>query len=185
MANERHGLVDERLIDVDHRPPRLLKERDDFSPATNLPPPKAPHTFSLPSPRSRIRGPTIRASTAPCECREREHEAVTGEEVLRRLAEELARDASRAQPEHREGVILRARPFLTGAFIALARAKAFAERPSLEVLEELLAPIEQPLVDQGVIERFSSGFDASATTAVVPEEGTELQRHIPEVPGPA
>ena len=98
---------------------------------------------------------------------------MTGEEILRGLADECARDVTLARPEHRESAMLNARPFLSGAFIALARAKAFANRPSLEFLEELLAPIQQPLVDHGVIERVSFGFEATASATAEPDDETD------------
>jgi hypothetical protein len=99
---------------------------------------------------------------------------VTGEEILRGLAEDCKRNVARASPEHRESAIFNARPFLTGAFIALAKAKAFADPRSGDFLEELLAPIEQPLVDQGLVERVSFGFDVHRTAGrIAPEEETE------------
>lgn len=70
-------------------------------------------------------------------------------------------------PEERRGVMLNARPFLTGAFIALARAEAFGSRPDLQLLEDLLAPIEQPLVDEGVIELVRFGFEATASSGAL------------------
>ena len=98
---------------------------------------------------------------------------VTGEEILKGLAEERQPEVERAAPEHRHSMMLEARPFLTGAFIALARANAFAVRPTLHYREELLAPVEQPHVDQGVVERISFTFGASTSGAIIREDESE------------
>lgn len=98
---------------------------------------------------------------------------MNGEEVLRSLAEDGKRNVASAPPAGEESSILYARPFLTGAMIALARAKAFTEVNPQELLEELLAPIEQPLVDQGRIVRVSSGFEATASATALPDEETD------------
>ncbi|MGH8975811.1 MAG: hypothetical protein ACRD0C_21710 [Acidimicrobiia bacterium] len=98
---------------------------------------------------------------------------MTGEEILRALAEERKQELARTPPEHKQSVMLNARPFLIGAFHALCRAKALENPPSLELLEEVLAPIEQPLVDQGVIERVSFGLEDRANAHITPDEDPE------------
>lgn len=95
---------------------------------------------------------------------------MTGEEILRALADDCARNVTQADPEHRQAAIEDARPFLSGAFIALARANAFANRPSLAFLETLLAPIEQPLVDQGLYERVSFRLEVTTSAAAVADD---------------
>lgn len=98
---------------------------------------------------------------------------MNGEEVLRSLADDCKRDVASAPPGGEESSILHARAFLTGAMIALARAKAFTEVNPQELLDELLAPIEQPLVDQGFIERVSAGFETTASATARPDEETD------------
>ncbi len=55
--------------------------------------------------------------------REKAHTRMIGEEILRGLAEEFAQELARSRPEHQESVRLNARPYLTGAYIALFRAE--------------------------------------------------------------
>ena len=98
---------------------------------------------------------------------------MSGEEILRGLAEEFARDLAMSRPEHQESVRLNARPYLTGAFMALFRANAFTSPDPRQLLEEVLAPIEQPLVDAGLIERVSFGFEETATAALAPEDESD------------
>lgn len=114
-----------------------------------------------------------RPQTATCRALQWQHDEVDGEEVLRSLAEDCKREVASAPPGREESAILYARSFLTGAMIALARAKAFTEVNPQEFLEELLAPIEQPLVDQGRLERVSFGFEATASATAHPDEETD------------
>ena len=91
---------------------------------------------------------------------------MTGEEILRQLACERSEELARISPEHQQSARLSARPFLSGAFHALVLADAFEDEPSLGLLQELLVPIEQPLVDAGVIEWVSFGFEERATVGL-------------------
>ena len=88
---------------------------------------------------------------------------MSGAEVLRGLAEDCKKNVARTDAEHRQSVILSARPFLSGAMIALVRTGALDTRAAGQLLEELLQPIEQPLVEQGLITHFTASFEAKAT----------------------
>ena len=100
---------------------------------------------------------------------------MTGEETLRALAEHRRRMVLGASPEHHEALILDARPFLTGAMMALVGAKVLDHPSPQQLLEELLAPIEQPLVDSGVIDRTSVSLKAReiASLFLPPDERPE------------
>jgi len=88
---------------------------------------------------------------------------VSGAEVLRGLAEDCKRNVARTDAEHRQTVIRHARPFLSGAMIALVRTGALDPKGAAQLLEELLQPIEQPLVDQGLLTHFTASFESKAT----------------------
>lgn len=81
----------------------------------------------------------------------RENPCVTGEEILRDLAEERQRQIAMNSAEHQQSARMEALHYLRGAFMALARTNAFENGPSLDFLQEVLAPITQPLVDEGLI----------------------------------
>jgi hypothetical protein len=57
--------------------------------------------------------------------------------------------------------------------IALVKASLLESRSAVRLLQEVLAPIEQPLVDEGVIERVSAGFEARAAGSVGREQAEE------------
>jgi len=100
---------------------------------------------------------------------------VSGAEVLRGLAEDCKRNVASVEAEHRQRVILGARPFLSGAMIALVRTGALDPRAAGQLLEELLQPIEQPLVDQGLLTHFTASFEAKTTVERIqrPDEAPE------------
>lgn len=95
---------------------------------------------------------------------------MTGEDVLRGLAEDCKRNVAAAAPEYRHDAILGARPFMTGALIALTRTRAITHPHPLQLLEELLAPIEQPLVDLGIIENVSATLESRITSGLAPAD---------------
>jgi hypothetical protein len=78
---------------------------------------------------------------------------MTGEQTLRALAEHRRRMIAAVPSGQRKEPMLSTRSFLTGAAMALVGAGVLDWATSSRLLEELLAPIEQPLVDSGVIDR--------------------------------
>ena len=93
-----------------------------------------------------------------------------GPEILRALAAERQRDIDEVAVEQQQGVILYARPFLTGAMSALVRAGLLQPEGGAILIEELLRPLEQPLVDAGVIRRISKAAGTTVAITVAKEE---------------
>jgi hypothetical protein len=109
------------------------------------------------------------------------HDEVDGRQILRALAIERQRDIDGVEPQYRQTVILASRPILSGAMLALVRADLLDARVGQALLEDLLRPIEQPLVDTGVIKRISKSASTSVSLQVGEAEERERdkrQRHL-------
>lgn len=73
--------------------------------------------------------------------------------MLRDMAAQQKFQVDRVAPEHLETAFQFAHAYLMGATVALVNAGMLAPMAAMNLLRDLMQPIEQPLVDTGTVER--------------------------------